>query len=132
MHKAKLMFASAVTAATLAAGAALANDPVTVADGVYSEAQAERGEPLYNQHCAACHNVDFYVQSLNSRVNQPVSWMFEEILGTMPMNAPGFLPDQQYEDIFAYILKVVGFPAGDSDLTYASGDMNRIRLLAAD
>ena len=130
MHKAKLMFASAVTAAALAAGAAFANDPVTVADGVYSEAQAERGEPLYNQHCAACHNAEFYVQSLNNRVNQPASWMFEEILGTMPMNAPGFLPDQHYEDIFAYILKVVGFPAGEEDLRYAGGGMNNIRLVA--
>jgi len=132
MNKSKLYFATAFTAAVALSGTAvIANDPVTVKDGVYSEEQATRGAPLYYEHCGSCHNAEFYKSSLNNRVNQPVAFMFEEILGTMPLNAPGFLPDQTYEDIFAYILQVVGFPAGDDDLTYASGDMNTIRLQAA-
>ncbi len=133
MKKSKLYLATAFTAAVALSGTAvIANDPVTVKDGVYSEEQAARGAPLYYEHCSSCHNAEFYKSSLSNRVNQPVAFMFEEILGTMPLNAPGFLPDQTYEDIFAYILQVVGFPAGDSDLTYASGDMNTIRLQAPD
>lgn len=133
MNKARLYLASAISAVALfGATVVAANDPRTVKDGVYSEEQAARGAPLYYEHCASCHNADFYKSSLSNRVNQPVAFMFEEILGTMPLNAPGFLPDQTYEDIFAYILQVVGFPAGDSDLTYASGEMNTIRLQAVD
>lgn len=131
MHKARVFFASAFAASlTMACSTGVvASDPETIADGVYTEEQAARGQPLYQEHCANCHDMGFYAQSLGNRVNQPVAWMFEEILGTMPMTAPGSLPDQTYEDIFAYILSGLGFPAGDQELTYGSGGMQDIRLV---
>ena len=53
-------------AAALAIGAALAlpspaaaqDGGRTVWDGVYSEAQAERGRTAYARHCASCHAAD--------------------------------------------------------------------------
>ena len=47
-----------ITSTSLGAQAgaqAAAQAPLTVQDGVYSEAQARRGQALYAQRCAGCH-----------------------------------------------------------------------------
>lgn len=130
MNKATVFFASAAMTATLAASTAVvADQPETIADGAFTEEQAANGQALYEEHCSSCHNLDFYEQSLGNRVNQPVSFMFEEVLGTMPLNAPGFLPIETYEDIFAYIFSGLGFPAGDTELRYDSGMMDEVLLV---
>lgn len=135
MNKARVFFASTAMTATLTLActtAVVADDPETIADGVYTEEQAANGEALYEEHCSSCHNMDFYENSLGNRVNQPVAFMFEEVLGTMPMNAPGSLPDETYEDIFAYIFQGLGFPAGDTELRYSTGIMEQVRLVQPD
>lgn len=135
MNKARVFFASAAMTATMTlaySNAVAADDPETIADGVFTEEQAASGQALYEENCSSCHNMDFYEQSLGNRVNQPVSFMFEEVLGTMPLNAPGFLPIETYEDIFAYIFSGLGFPAGDTELRYDSGMMDQIRLVQPD
>ncbi|MGM0633703.1 MAG: cytochrome c [Pseudomonadota bacterium] len=135
MMKARVFFASAAMTATFALAsspAVMADDPETIADGVYTEEQAANGETLYEENCSSCHNMGFYEQSLGNRVNQPVSFMFEEVLGTMPLDAPGFLPIETYEDIFAYIFSGLGFPAGDVELRYDSGMMDQVRLVQPD
>lgn len=133
MNKARVFFASAAMTATLAASTAVVADtPETIADGAFTEEQAENGQALYEEHCSSCHNLEFYEQSLGNRVNQPVSFMFEEVLGTMPLNAPGFLPIETYEDIFAYIFSGLGFPAGDTELRYDSGMMDEVLLVQPD
>ena len=35
-----------------------AQSPRTIWDGVYTDAQARRGEDLYRQHCSRCHGAD--------------------------------------------------------------------------
>lgn len=132
MNKARVFFASAAMTATLTLAystAVVADNPETIADGAFTEAQAASGQALYEEHCSSCHNLGFYEQSLGNRVNQPVSFMFEEVLGTMPLNAPGFLPIATYEDIFAYIFSGLGFPAGDTELRYDSGMMDEVLLV---
>lgn len=131
MNKASKIFATLTGAASaMLLSGALSAAPETIEDGAYTAEQAKAGEPLYAQHCQSCHNREFYVQSFRNRVNQPVAFMFEEILGTMPMNAPGFLPDHEYEAIFAYVLQLLDFPAGDTELSYADGMMFDVRIVA--
>lgn len=133
MNKATVFFASAAMTATLAfSTAVVADQPETIADGAFTEEQVENGQALYEEHCSSCHNLEFYEQSLGNRVNQPVSFMFEEVLGTMPLNAPGYLPIETYEDIFAYIFDGLGFPAGDTELRYDSGMMENVLLVQPD
>ncbi|MEX1196684.1 MAG: cytochrome c [Pseudohongiellaceae bacterium] len=135
MNKPRVFFASAAMTAALTlacTSAVVADEPETIADGAFTEEQVNNGQALYEEHCSSCHNMGFYEDSLGNRVNQPVSFMFEEVLGTMPLNAPGFLPIETYEDIFAYIFSGLGFPAGDTELRYDSGMMDQVRLVQPD
>jgi mono/diheme cytochrome c family protein len=56
----KLTLAIAAGMVALAAGTfvAAAEQDKSQWDGVYSEAQAKRGEPMYQQYCSSCHGAD--------------------------------------------------------------------------
>lgn len=92
------------------------------------DAQLGRGEALLNEHCSECHDHEFFVNSVSNRVGEPVSYLFEEILVTMPLTAPGLLSEREYEDILAYILKISGNNEVDFVMTYASGAMDSLLI----
>ncbi len=95
-------------------------------DGVYSEAQAKRGEAGYSKSCAGCHGpdltgVDAAPSLTGSEFNagwndQTLDDLFDRIRTTMPGDAPGSLSGDQCADILAFILAKDGFPAGQSEL----------------
>jgi mono/diheme cytochrome c family protein len=73
----------------------------------YSDAQAARGEKVYDNTCATCHQADNlvgaqFVQNWNDR---RVGDFHSLVRATMPVDNPGGLTDQQYLDVVAYILK---------------------------
>ncbi len=98
----------------------------SVFDGVYTEAQATRGQATYQQACAACHLDDLRGDGVAPALAGPMfhfRWdeaplleMFLAIRDTMPQEAPASLSGQAYADICAYILKVNDFPAGGMEL----------------
>jgi mono/diheme cytochrome c family protein len=101
----------------------------TVQDGVFSRAQAERGQTLYAQRCAACHGPAMQGVSAPPLVGapfvsrwsaEPLGALLSKIRHTMPPAAAGQLTDQQSADLVAHILQAGGFPTGTSDL--AIGD----------
>ena len=107
----------------------------SVNDGVYSEAQARRGDRVYRQTCALCHGDDLdggdmgpglagsaFVQAWDGA---PLSELMLFTRETMPQDNPGGLSEEQYIDVLAYILQSNEFPAGDSDL---GGDLEQIRI----
>ncbi|MGE3512580.1 MAG: c-type cytochrome [Vicinamibacterales bacterium] len=121
----------ALASLTLAGANSAASQPVasrpSVWDGVYTPDQAARGQQVYDTACSACHGRDLK----GIRDNRPLvgdrfwqDWG-EDSLGTllsvvqrtMPRNAPGSLPEQDYLDIVAYVLQQNGYPAGNRDLT---------------
>lgn len=119
--------------------ATLAQDATrSVWDGVYTEEQAGRGRPLYNQHCASCHadtlmggemspplaGGDF----LSNWNGLTVGELFERIRTTMPMNKAGKLSREVNADITAYILSVNKFPAGKVELPHATEFLKEIRM----
>lgn len=135
-------FASRLFAALLLSTGAIAQEgapPKTVLDGVYTEAQAKRGESAYNTNCAGCHGED-----LTGRVMGPLrgngfldlwreddlTYLFTHIKTRMPANAAGSLPEKTYLDILAYILQVNEFPFGPQELTADS--VARIRMTGPD
>lgn len=109
------------------------------ADGVYSDAQAQRGESVYQQYCAACHGA-----SLQGNPAAPLTgpafrarWedgkhtlddLFFIVRSLMPNNAPGSLSKAQYADVVAYILKINGYPAGDAELIPTAAAMKKVTL----
>lgn len=94
----------------------------TTQDGVYSDAQAKRGEAVYGKNCATCHgpNLEGDAQApalaakdFASEWNgQPLSDLFERIRTTMPGDAPGTLKPAEVADVLAFLLKKGGQPAG--------------------
>jgi S-disulfanyl-L-cysteine oxidoreductase SoxD len=121
-------------------GAALLGQETTrsVWDGVYTEEQAKRGQPLYSQHCASCHGDaltggemspplaggDF----LSNWNGLTVGHLFDRIRKTMPVTRPGKLSREVNADILAYILSVNQFPAGKDELAHDAEMLKQIRL----
>jgi mono/diheme cytochrome c family protein len=113
-------------AAVLVASATLMGEgQKTAKDGVFSSAQADRGEAAYKDQCASCHSDDLTGGSgpalagddfLGNWDKAPVLELVTKIQNTMPWNAPGSLKKAQSIDITAFILKVNKFPAGTEDL----------------
>ena len=101
----------------------------TVLDGVYSDAQALRGEAAYTAHCRVCHGEGLEgVSAPELSGNRFIEHWREDALDTiynfirqsMPLGrAPDAkaIPDSDYLDIVTHILKVNGYRAGASELT---------------
>src|SRR5438876_62016 len=93
----------------------------SVAEGVYSPAQAARGQQLYKTECAACHGVAMDGASgppltgdnfLSNWSAQPLKSLVDKIQKTMPFNLPGSLSRSQSTDLVAQVLQAGKFPAG--------------------
>ena len=101
----------------------------SLSDGVYSTAQAVRGQAIYKTQCAECHGNalegtvgtplagDGFLSSWSAR---PLSLLVDKIQKTMPFSAPGSLSRQQSADLTAYMLQFGKFPAGRAELTEAT------------
>jgi mono/diheme cytochrome c family protein len=114
----------------------------TVWDGVYTSAQAMRGQTAYQEHCAVCHGdglrgtdegpalagrtfeQHWFEDSLNN--------LATKIRTTMPADAPGSLPEAAYLDIVAYVLEENGFPAGRTELPRDAQLLARIQIVGKD
>lgn len=101
----------------------------TIKDGVFTEAQVNAGQMVYDASCKTCHNMRFYRDTLRSWNNQPLIYLWETIMGTMPADNPGSLLLEEYTDVIAYILSENGFPAGDMKLDPDNG-MDVIHILS--
>jgi mono/diheme cytochrome c family protein len=109
-----------------AAGVAttLAQGPATVRDGVYTPAQAARGEAAYSTYCSGCHEgQDADGPDLTGKVffdqwrEDKLEPLFTFIKTRMPGNLPGSLDDRVYADILAFILQAHRLPAGPQELS---------------
>jgi len=107
----------------------------TVADGVYTEAQAARGAAVYDTACAGCHRADLGGATgpalrdqrfARQFAGKDLRALFTKTATTMPRNAPASLGDNVYLDIVAHLLKENGFPAGQQELTADALDAIRV------
>jgi mono/diheme cytochrome c family protein len=98
----------------------------TTWSGVYTDAQATRGETVYAQQCAGCHAPDLsgdgqapplQGKDFNTGWNDTaMSDLFERIRVSMPADAPGSLKPPDIADLLAFLLSKGGFPAGQTEL----------------
>ncbi len=121
------------------AGPAVQDPPRSVDDGVYTAAQAERGQVLYDDQCAVCHGpIRAFVPEMAALLGdhtfrakwqgRSLAELFELIRETMPQDAPGSLSPQQSADIVAYILSGNRKPAGGTPLTNDAAQLDGIRF----
>ena len=99
----------------------------TVWDGVYTDAQAERGRASYQQSCVGCHRDDLRGDNTApSLVGESFTFLWGDmevgelsarIQKLMPPQGPGSLPAQTYIDIVAFMLQKNAFPAGNMELS---------------
>jgi mono/diheme cytochrome c family protein len=117
--------------ASLCAGLSIvAAQERSVNDGVYSEAQAERGKGTFERTCTSCHDTNRFTGEafLESWSGQPLGALYEVMRTTMPEDNPGSLKPQQYADVLSFILKLNGFTAGQEELRAAGEAMKAISM----
>jgi len=122
-----------VTAALEGLGGLEVSGPMaSIWDGVFSDAQATRGEEVYEGACGLCHG-----RRLNGAPDDPdmrstpplararflrvwegrsLATLFEYSRATMPEDNPNSLTEQEYVDVIAYMLSVGGMAAGNDEL----------------
>ena len=114
----------------------------TVWDGVYTEAQAKRGEEIYFERCARCHGPTLMGgtdgagpltgPTFNGNWNGvALGSMVDRMRMTMPLDKPGTLSRQQTADVLTYILSVNKFPAGKEELSRTAEILNQIQFKAS-
>ena len=120
--------AAAVAALETGTGAAAQNGR-TIWAGVYTDAQATRGQQSYKDHCGYCHRDNLTgggseagAPALAGPIfvhrwrDQPVSDLFVTIGTTMPQNKPDTLDPQTVIDIVSFLFKANEVPAGPVEL----------------
>ena len=139
-----LLSGAAVVMALVGLPAAHATPPLgqaraqTVWDGIYSKAQARRGEQAYKTACGYCHKDDLSGGFLDDGVgraaalagpqafgssfsnrwkDQTVGDFIYVLASTMPKDAPTSLSLETYVEIATYIFEKNEVPAGGSDLS---------------
>ena len=113
----------------------------TTADGVYSAAQAKRGEAVYTKACAGCHQPDLSGdgqtpalagKDFNMDFNDgSVGDLFERTRISMPADKPGSLPPADIAEVIAFILSKGQFPTGQSELPADLAALKAIMFVSA-
>jgi mono/diheme cytochrome c family protein len=110
----------------------------TIWDGVYTDAQASRGQDVYEQECAQCHLVDLMGDGIAPALigssfffrwsDLSIGDMYIAIRSTMPQGAPASLSPAGYADIAAYMLQMNKVPGGDTELPTDTDALGKITI----
>jgi mono/diheme cytochrome c family protein len=112
----------------------------TTLDGIYSEAQATRGEKVYAASCASCHGDDLSGggqtpplagKEFNSDWNDlSMGDLYDRTHLSMPADKPGSLTPEQTVDVITYLLKKGSFPTGQADLPTDTVALKAIKFVS--
>lgn len=101
-------------------------DPTTL-DGIYTAAQAERGEAVYQELCSECHETEDWTESafLGRWADQSTFQLWYYINDRMPYDNPWSLSRQQVTDVMTYILHLNDLPTGPEELGITDDDIDQ-------
>jgi quinoprotein glucose dehydrogenase len=111
----------------------------TTWDGVYSKAQAAKGEAIYNEKCQKCHGADAAGADAPSLADSgfagdwdglTLAQLFDRTRSSMPQDAPQSLGREECANIIAYLLSKNNFPSGDGDLSERGEMLGTIKYVA--
>ncbi len=126
------------------AGVQATSGKKTIWSGVYTKAQAARGQATYEMNCARCHGADLNSNPQASLTGSDfmqrwrednVESLFTFVRTSMPPMRRGGpqrvpLSDAEYIDIISYIFQANRFPEGDHEL--AAADIASIQIEGRD
>jgi mono/diheme cytochrome c family protein len=132
----KIVVGVLVVAGNMAANAA---DPATsVWQGVYTKAQAARGQTLYLTSCSSCHGTqlqgdtdapDLAGNSFVKRwTGRSVGVLFGFTESQMPVGRPRGLGAHGYADVIAHMLAANGYPDGAQELPASTAVLDKIMI----
>ena len=122
---ASIVLALAIAEKTFAQAKPPAKPPVksaaavkTTLSGIYTVAQASKGEEMYYSLCISCHPPGTYAgASFKAHWNNRPLWdLWDWISNKMPKNDPGSLTPAEVVQVMSYILQQNKMPAGKAPL----------------
>jgi ankyrin repeat protein/mono/diheme cytochrome c family protein len=109
-------------------------------DGVYTDAQAQRGRDVYRRACAVCHLDTLEGDAVSPPLlgpgflgrftGQTAHEMVQAVRASMPQNAPDTLGDRAYVDLIAFLLNANGGRTGASELPLDVAELEKIVITA--
>src|SRR5262245_31789627 len=107
--------------------------------GIYTDAQAARGQAVYDKKCASCHGLRLEGGSASAlsggkfadrwaRGDKSVDDLYYITRTQMPFGAGNTLSKQQYIDTVAYMLKANGYKAGARELPADPAFLKQIKI----
>lgn len=124
-----IVFVTALWAAALVS-VTVSGQGKSVNDGVYTPAQATRGEKGFEASCTACHDTTRFTgkEFLSTWTGKSLHLLFDHVHTTMPEDNPGSLKPQQYADIIAFFLKLNSYPEGKEELPSGADALKAIKF----
>ncbi|MDQ8165801.1 MAG: cytochrome c [Gemmatimonadota bacterium] len=103
---------------------------LSTALGVYTAAQATRGQEIHGASCLSCHKP---IETIGERfwntiVGRPVAEFFSYLQTTMPQDNPGSLSGEDYAAVIAYIFSLNDLPLGETPLSADSVALSKITV----
>ena len=127
-------------AAPVVKATSLAANTRTNWDGVYTDAQAQRGRDVYRRACAVCHLDTLEGDAVSPTLvgpaflgrftGQTAHEMVQAVRASMPQNAPDTLGDRAYVDLIAFLLNANGGRSGASELPLDVAELEKIVITA--
>jgi mono/diheme cytochrome c family protein len=106
--------------------------------GIFTSAQATRGEQGFVANCISCHGSDLAGGErapalagdlfLRRWQGRSVGDLFRRIRATMPQQSPRSLTDSAYINIISFIIQANGFPSGGTALSADLVELDKILL----
>jgi mono/diheme cytochrome c family protein len=128
---ARRQLVAAALVAALAGGVGAQEAARSVRDGVYSPAQAQRGERLFESICTSCHELEELTGSggyFELAEGQSLWDTFDYVAAEMPEDDPGSLQPEEYAAVLAYLLRAYGLPSGTAELPAARGPLETLAM----
>jgi mono/diheme cytochrome c family protein len=101
--------------------------------GVYTAAQATKGQELFAGRCQSCHSPTTHTGPnffANWAEGRPLWGLVSFVRTEMPYDSPGTLTNEEYSQVVAYLLKQNGLPAGNEELPTADAALQAIKFEA--
>ena len=104
-----------------------------VLEGVFTAAQAARGERTFDEVCAGCHDSGEFAGARFRLgwVDRSVGELFDIISTLMPEGDPGSLSPGEYAAVVAYLLQLNGYPAGETPLPANLSALQALEIVEA-
>jgi S-disulfanyl-L-cysteine oxidoreductase SoxD len=106
-------------------------------EGFFSATQANHGDIVFREKCAACHRSDLAGGDEAPALKGNSFWsewdqqtarsLYSRIISTMPPDSPGSLDEKDVIDIVAFVVHENGLPVG-SKAVESPNELNGIKL----